>query len=164
MRIRFDLDFDGFPWPGPLQEDVASFGEQWVGPRGLLSLLETQLGLGGVNMPEALRAAALVPAILATKGFWTASAQTDPLSVADTLLHWRDTLWEAGWRGQPLSPRLKDLSQLVAGVQPGIADRLAAVAASLGGAKTDVRLLELNETRASYSHACRCVFDALERR
>lgn len=164
MRIRFDLDFDGYPWPGPLRKAEAAFGEQWVGPCGLLGLLETQLGLGGVDVPEALRSVALVPPMLATKGFWTASAQADLLGVADTLLRWRDTLWESGWRGQPISPRLKELSQLMAGVQPGMPDRLSAVAAALvEGAITDLRTLELNEKRAGYSQAWRSVFDSLEK-
>lgn len=44
---------------------------------GHVSLLETQLGLGGVTVPEALRSAALVPLILQTRGFWTSCLGQD---------------------------------------------------------------------------------------
>ena len=35
MHIRFDLDFDGETWPGPLRGRGAVAGEAWVGPQGL---------------------------------------------------------------------------------------------------------------------------------
>lgn len=104
VRIRFDVDFDGYPWPGPLQATTATFGDQWVGPQGLLSLLETQLGLGGLTQPDGVRSAALVPRVLATKGFWSASALVDPMGVAAALLDWRDALWSGGWPGRASHP------------------------------------------------------------
>jgi len=80
VRILFDPTFDATPWPGPLAARDAVAGEAWAGPRFLLNLLETQLGLGGPVVPAALRAAALVPALRARDGFWSASAEVDPPS------------------------------------------------------------------------------------
>lgn len=162
MKVRFDVEFDGYPWPGPLGNGNAAFGEVWTGQQGLLGLLEVQVGLGGPAIPEALRAAALVPAIRKTSGFWSRSAEVDPIGVAGTLLHWRDLLWAAGWRGQSLSSRLKDLATLQAAVTPGTPDRLDAIASCLTTRKTDLKVLELTESRSHYSHAWRAVFDALE--
>src|SRR6185436_13334220 len=77
VRVTFDPTFDATPWPGPLTDRDASAGEAWAGPRFLLNLLETQLGLGGPVVPAALRAATLVPALRATAGFWSDSAEVD---------------------------------------------------------------------------------------
>src|SRR5450631_743946 len=100
MQIRFDADFDGFPWPGPLGLRRATFGEIWAGPRGLTGILETQLGLGARWESDAMRAAAIVPLVRDTEGFWNVSASVDPMGVARTLLSWRDVLWACGWRGE----------------------------------------------------------------
>lgn len=162
MRIRFDVDFDGYPWPGPLQEKHAAFGETWVGPRGFLDLLETQLGLTGLAEPDIIRAAALVPAVRHTPGFWTQSATVDPLGVARTLLQWRDELCSGGWRGQGLSPRLKDLASLRDAIIGGTPDRLARVTYELSRTRTDIQVLELFEERSQYPQLWRNVFAALE--
>jgi hypothetical protein len=47
LKITFDVALDGWGWPGPLGSAAFVFGEAWVGPMGLLGLLETRLGLGG---------------------------------------------------------------------------------------------------------------------
>ena len=166
MNIRFDVDFDGYPWPGPLSGSspgaTARFGHQWLGPKGFLGLLETQLGLGGPSNPEGVRAASLVPVILATQGFWSASALVDPLGVAGTLLKWRDVLWSGGWRGEGLTPRLKDLGTLTDAVLGGIPDRIAAVAERLSETPTDIQTVELTEVRKHYPHAWQAILSALE--
>ena len=36
MEIRFDPDFDGGAWPGPLHDREAVAGEAWLGELGLL--------------------------------------------------------------------------------------------------------------------------------
>lgn len=162
MRIRFDVEYDGYPWPGPLLHADAAFGQIWTGPHGLLGLLETQLGLGGPTEPDSLRAAALVSPIQRTKGFWSDSASVDPIGVAAELLRWRDDLWAAGWRGQGLSTRLKDIAQLIPAVIPGTADRLIQVTEKLQQHKTDLQTLELVEPRAGHSRVWKDIFVALQ--
>ena len=51
MKITFDPAFDSGYWPGPLQDRNAASGEIWVGPSGLLGLLETMTGLSGPPVP-----------------------------------------------------------------------------------------------------------------
>lgn len=146
MRIFFDPTFDATPWPGPLADRAAAAGEAWAGPRFLLNLLETQLGLGGPAVPAALRAAALVPALRAREGFWSASAEVDPLGTARMLLEWRDALWMAGWRGEALREgRIGALARVTAGALPGPPDRIAAVADVLARRGADVEELSLLE-------------------
>ena len=106
MRITLGIDFDHGYWPGPLLDREASAGEAWVGPAGLLSILETALGLGGPHESEALRAARLVPRVLEADGFWSESARHNPLTAARTLLRWRDRLWMQGWQGERVSCQL----------------------------------------------------------
>lgn len=165
MRIVFDPTFDATPWPGPLAARDASAGEAWAGPRFLLNLLETQLGLGGPAVPAALRAASLVPTIAATEGFWSASAIVDPLGTARTLLDWRDALWMAGWRGEALrAGRLTALATVTSTALPGIPDRVAAVAAALDRRAADVEELVLVEPTDDLPPAWRGVIDRLAKR
>ena len=131
MKLFFDLDFDGNSWPGPLGEKKAVIGEAWVGPIKLLGILETAFGLGGRYESDAGRAAALVPAVRNTKGFWSKSAEVDPLGVARTLLRWRDELWMEGWKGEGVATRLEQLSQVTRELDPGLPDRARAVIAAI---------------------------------
>jgi ATP-dependent helicase/nuclease subunit B len=163
VRIVFDPTFDATPWPGPLASRDATAGEAWAGPRFLLNLLETQLGLGGPVVPTALRAATLVPAIRASEGFWSASAQVDPLGTARTLLDWRDALWMAGWRGEALKEgRLGALARVTKAAPPGTPDRIAAVAAALQRRAADVAELTLVEPSDDLPPAWRIVIDRLQ--
>lgn len=146
MRVLFDPTFDATPWPGPLAACEATAGEAWAGPRFLLNLLETQLGLGGPAVPAALRVAALVPALRAREGFWSASAEVDPLGTARMLLEWRDALWMAGWRGEALREgRMGALARVTGGALPGVPDRVAAVVDVLARRPSDLDELVLVE-------------------
>jgi hypothetical protein len=100
MKLTFDSDFDHGAWPGPLGGRTAAAGEDWVGELGLLGRLEVALGVGDPPVSRAERAAALVPRLRAVEGFWTRSAEVDPLGTAERLLEWRDELWLRGWRGE----------------------------------------------------------------
>ena len=51
MQITFGMYLDGVPW----SHKQASSGEVQVGPLGLLSLLETKLGLTGPVVHPAVR-------------------------------------------------------------------------------------------------------------
>lgn len=107
-------------------------GERWVGPRGLLGLLETMLGLGGPGFSQVERAAALVPTLDAASGFWRQSFENDCFATAAALLRWRDELWFCGWTGQSEpGGRLCELAEVTQNVLPGYPDRLAAVANAL---------------------------------
>ena len=162
MRIVFDPTFDATPWPGPLAARDASAGEAWAGPRFLLNLLETQLGLGGPVVPAALRAAALVPALRASDGFWSASAAVDPLGTARMLLEWRDALWMAGWRGEPLrAGRLAALARVTADALAGFPDRVATVADVLARRAADVAELALVEPTDDLPPLWRVVIERL---
>jgi len=165
VKLVFDLDFDGSTWPGPLADQEASAGEAWVGNRGLVDILETTLGLGGPELSATERAAALVPAALSTSGFWSRSAESDPMGTARTLLHWRDSLWLCGWRGQQLTPRLRDLAIVTSGVFPGMPDRMAAIADALGHRPTDCGIEEITrlEPAAGVPLSLSDVFAALEK-
>lgn len=162
MRILFDPAFDATPWPGPLAVRRAVAGEAWAGPRFLLNLLEAQLGLGGPPVSAARRAAALIPALRARAGFWSASAEVDPLGTARTLLAWRDALWMAGWRGEALRVgRIPALAEVTGGALPGIPDRIAAVVEALGRRGADVAELVLLEPTEDLPPLWRAVLTGL---
>lgn len=164
MKLKFDLDFDGNVWPGPLSGRDAVVGEVWVGPKKLLNILETAYGLGGLYQGEASRAASLVPAVRHTKGFWINSAEVDPLGSARTLLRWRDELWMGGWRGRGVAPRLEELAGVTAGVFPGIPDRIQAVIGAVSKYKSGwkIREISLRESQEYLPALWKWLFQALQ--
>jgi len=143
LTITFDPAFDQGFWPGPLDGRKAVTGEMWNGPLGLLDLLETMTGLRGPGLPPVLRAASLVPELRSKEGFWSASAEVDPLGTAAKILEWRDFLKMHGWQGQECSIRLRQLAQVTKDVLPGIPDRLLAVEQSLSSASNALTSLTL---------------------
>jgi hypothetical protein len=167
LQVRFGLDLDGPAWPSTLGEADSRAGVAQVGPAGLLGLLETRLGLGAPPVSAGLRAASLVPAVRSTDGFWSDSAQVDPVGVAVELLRWRDELANHGWDGQSVSPRLEQLSAVTRGALPGTADRLRACCAALtacpGGAGID-RITMLQEDLDESPPIWQDVFSALRAR
>ncbi len=163
MRIVFDPDFDSGAWPGPLADRDASAGEVWVGAAGLLSQLETRLGLGGPETATVERISSLLAPVRQVDGFWSRSAEADAVETAATLLRWRDLLWEAGWRGQGTSRRLAELADVTRDVPPGFADRLAAVPQELVGHSPRIAVVELVEQVADdLQPAWRRILDALK--
>jgi hypothetical protein len=143
VKVVFSLDFDGGAWPGPLAGREAAAGETWVGPAGLLDLLETRLGIGEALDPPCVRAAGLVAAILRIDGFWSRSAAVDALGTARRLLDWRDALRLHGWRGEAASPRLGALAHVTADARPGWPDRLEAIARALARRGAGLQRLEV---------------------
>ena len=118
------------------------FDELTCGPRGFLQLLETRLGLRSLpasNVP----ACAPIPQSRGGSGkdqpvFFKESSRQDSLATARVLLRWRDELIVSGWNGlatESDQPRLQDLASLEkivkTMVEPGEADRLAAVSLEL---------------------------------
>ncbi len=164
MRIVFDPDFSAGSWPGPLRGREASAGEDWIGAERLAQVLETALGLPAPRLSASERAALLVPAVVATPGFWSASARMDPLGSARRLLEWRDHLAMAGWRGEGRAPRLRELGEVVRTAAPGLPDRLVALAAVLGRRSAHVDEVRLLAPVEEFELLWRRLFDGLARR
>jgi ATP-dependent helicase/nuclease subunit B len=153
MRLTFDPDFDSGFWPGPLPPNSprkAAVGEAWVGPLILLGTLETALGLGGLFPSHSDRTISLAKTVVDQEGFWSKSAEKDPIGVARTLLRWIDWLKFHGWDGQPPppsanTPRLTDLAKIAPAALPGTPDRLNAVSAALSKRRPDIESIESYE-------------------
>jgi ATP-dependent helicase/nuclease subunit B len=153
MRITFDPDFNGGFWPGPLRltpGKTATAGETWVGPRILRGILETALGLGGIFPSRSERTISFAQTVLVQEGFWSKSAEKDPIGVARVLLRWIDRLKLHGWNGQPppktaRALRLTDLSKIAPSVLAGTPDRLNAIAAALDKHRPDIESIETYE-------------------
>lgn len=147
-KIVFDPCFDSGAFPGPLAGRKAVVGESWVGPYGLLNILETALGLAGSTTAQAERAASLLPTMQTASGFWSESFAVDPFGTAEVLLHWRDALAIQGWKGEG-GGRLDQLAKITSGVQAGFPDRLAAVVKALEdrdpGSMEIMRLLPVDD-------------------
>lgn len=142
MQLIFGVGCDGsaypeFPGGGPGAVNAAV-----VGPRGLVQVLETQLGLTGPVSNEAVRIAAYASKMKALvtrskSAFFAQSFVSDPWATAEILLSWRDDLVSDGWTTAPADiPRIDDLALIEVEGQslpPGVADRLRAVMTALKG-------------------------------
>ena len=149
MLVRFGLHRDG---QHPASLDTA-VGEITVGPRGLLRLLEGDLGIAPVEA-HASEAIALYRSCLDEANdltrFYHASFSVDPVGVARTLFAWRREWYLHGWDGtfpNTVPPRLTDLAaveKLAAGrVPPGFGERIRRILALLESRRTQVDALEL---------------------
>jgi len=114
-----------------------------VSPERLAQALEMALGLPTPTMSGGERAALLVPAVMATQGFWSASADVDAFGSARRLLEWRDQLAMAGWQHGAHEPRLHALAELTRQAPPGLPDRLTAITASLSRRNPHMDALQL---------------------
>lgn len=108
MIVRFGLELDR------LLADISQtrLGYVTTGPVTFLSILETQLGLVASTKPPATRLVqyrACLKHFDSPKRFYHASFQIDDLSVARTLLNWRDEWYMAGWDGKFLEKSGKRL-------------------------------------------------------
>jgi hypothetical protein len=161
MTLVFDTAFDHGSWPGPLAADSAKAGERWVGVLGLIGELETQLGLGGREVGQAERVAAIYPTVANSAGFWSQSAAVDPFGVAARLLHWRDTLRMHGWTTTDAG-RLCELRSATALAPPGIPDRVDAIIDAIQEQQFALRSLRLGTPRDLLPKRLRDLLDALE--
>jgi hypothetical protein len=164
VRITFGIDFDDGYWPGPLGERQATAGEVWVGPSGLLGLLETALGLGRPQQSALLRAATLIKRVGDTEGFWSRTAEVDPLGAARTLLEWRDELRLAGWRGEAPTPWLRQLAAVTEAAPPGFADRVVDVTEALERRSVGFEEIVLGEDPGELARSWRRVLSLLKDR
>ncbi|WP_422116625.1 PD-(D/E)XK nuclease family protein [Brachybacterium sp. UNK5269] len=132
MRIEFGWSLDGAAWA----DGAGATGTARLGPRGLVQLLQTRLGLTRPAVEPAVRIAQylrlLEEHLAAQPGAWPArSFAVDPWSTAGRLLRWRDAAVETGWRAGAgnLPARLATLRDLEASVRLGAAGTLAPSAA-----------------------------------
>lgn len=130
MRLIFGVAADGRAYPATAAA-AGDLDAGVVGPAGLASLLEAQLGLGGPVASRAVRTAVYLAKVRAVgEGrFWDRSLANDPWSTATTLLEWRDILIAGGWPGVRVGlARVDDLAAVEAAgapMPPGLTDRLA---------------------------------------
>jgi hypothetical protein len=127
----------------------SALGNVTTGCLGLLAWLESQLGLVA---PEVSFTARMVPYLNCLREcdngerFYSESLYKDEFGVAGTLLHWRDTWYEAGWDGAGFdsgaSARLRDMASVEEVVQgkvpPGLGERVQRVIEALGATDLDV--------------------------
>jgi hypothetical protein len=107
------------------------------------------------------RAALLVPAVIATQGFWSASASVDAFGSARRLLEWSDQLAMAGWQREAHEPRLQALANLTRQAQPGLPDRLAVVTTVLQRRNPHIDELRLLAPAGQFEPLWQRVFTAL---
>ena len=114
-----------------------TLGEAVVGPLGLLTILETQLGLLAEHPSRVERVVqyqGCLRRVDSASRFYHRSFATDALGAAATLLDWRDQWHLAGWNGTMPSGapvRLADMAEVEElareAVAPGVGERLACV-------------------------------------
>lgn len=163
MRVVFDFALDGPAWPGPLGHGDDAYGEAWVGPEGLIGLLETRLGLGAQHPSALNRACALVGRLRQVPGFWSRSFEVDPLGTSRRLIRDRDELALWGWSGQTFSPRLGALHEATRELPAGVPDRLRAIGGAIARRKAQLTHLITHTPIGAMPYMWRQVFDALAR-
>ncbi len=137
MHVTFGLYLDARQGPSPTNY----FNQPVVGRLGLLSLLETYLGLAKPDVSSARRVAVYSGLLRAHDNgerFYSESFKADSIGTAARLLTWRDEWRLGGWGGnaQPEHPlRLRELAAVetaAAGTLPaGEAERLLLVMQAL---------------------------------
>lgn len=98
MKVSFGLYLDGLKPIPP--RNVA--GTVVVGPKGLLELLETQLGLSTSYAHPSQASFSYLQCLREVSSpdrFFHRSLEIDPVNVARALLDWREQWYEAGWDG-----------------------------------------------------------------
>lgn len=128
MQIEFGWTLDGAGWADAATRRGVT-GQARMGPRALVQLLQTRLGLTRPAVDQAVRIAqyqqliaqhltpidqSLPDPAAGPASFWPArSFRVDPWSTARQLLRWRDATVEAGWAptaaASPLPARLDAL-------------------------------------------------------
>ena len=160
MHVTFGLSLDARQ--GPSTRDY--FNAPVVGRMGLLSLLETYLGLSAPELHSANRVAAylgLLQQLNDGKRFYSQSLKIDSVGTAARLLSWRDEWRMGGWAGQAEATSPRRIVELAAvegasmgRLAPGEAERLAAVAAALAaGEPKPIQSVALLEDLPEYPWA-----------
>lgn len=167
MVITFGLKLDH---ESPLKK--ASLAESRVGVPGMLTLLESRLGLAAQGVSQTRR---LTGALLALDGLYQraesygrVSFERDRFAVAELFLNYRDELMLAGWDGVILlngSPRLAAISQfanlLDTDLRCGVGDRLLAIHSALKERPLAWSSVNAIGTKQDYSLAWQKVLESL---
>ena len=167
MHIVFGLHLDGLK---PKMPRTAA-GSVTVGPKGMLDVLETQLGLSAptphpseapLSYLQFLREAS------SPDRFFYRSLQIDQVNVARTLLDWREQWYEAGWDGtfpNDAPTRLADMAaveRIAKGRGPLThGERVQQVAETLAVRQTQIQQVELHTPLDNFPYAWQRVLDAL---
>ena len=166
MHIHFGLKIDGAPDISPIDR----LGYARVGPQGMLTLLEGELGLSRPQPSQGKRILDYAEALAACGGnrFYRASFDVDRLGVARELLCWRDAWYLDGWRGQfdqNAPVRMCDMGAVEAiakkHLAPGIGERLADVALRLTEQRTQIESVHLLDPLDDFPLRWRRVLDLL---
>lgn len=149
MTITFGLHLDGQRAIQPANR----LGNMAVGPLGLLTILETQLGMLAEHPSHAERIVQYRNCLAladAPSRFYHATFATDALGTAATLLKWRDLWYLHGWDGQfsaAGNDRLTDLSAVEQHAQqlvsPSLGERLFSVMNLMETRKPAIDLVRL---------------------
>lgn len=174
LRVVLGLEADATCWPRTTDGTSAEAGGRVTGPRGLVGLLETSLGLRVPAVSAARRLACWRRKLALADGpgrFWHDSLAADAMATARLLLGWRDSLVEAGWTAGRLRappPRLADLAaaeEAGPALPAGPADRLRVVLSTLRDDRPPeppVAQLRLLDRRGALPPHLRDLLDALE--
>lgn len=149
MKLRLGLHLDGQHG----RHAVNQLGASDIGPLGLLTILETQLGLVPAQISSSERIVQYRDCLLKLDGesrFFHESLVADDFGTAGSLLSWRDNWLLHGWtREIPAgsSQRLRDMADVeqiaLRQVSPGMAERLVAISNALGRRKHLIDSIEL---------------------
>uniref|UniRef100_UPI0005EB94E1 PD-(D/E)XK nuclease family protein n=1 Tax=Desulfonatronum thioautotrophicum TaxID=617001 RepID=UPI0005EB94E1 len=174
MQIILGYSFDGGAYPDALGDAEAVSGKVVVGPMGLLSILETRLGLKGPSRHPAVRIGQYLARLQAVdhgRRFYSKSFEADAWATANELLGWRDALVFGGWDGkaiQGMSARLGDLVDVESleqpALSPGIGERLQSVVSAHAGVTQEhvgISSLELIEPEQEWPLPWRNLFQIL---
>ena len=148
QKIRFGLTLDGERgW-----QARNALGCSTVGPLGLLSIMETQLGLTRTERSQAERVVQMRECLVAARSgtrFYEKSFRVDELGTAAAILAWRDQWHEHGWDGSApadAAARIQDMAAIDSlartRVFPGVGERLNAIASVLALRRPPIESIE----------------------
>lgn len=167
MKITFGLHLDGQrSW-----HRRNLFGHASVGPMGLLTLLETFLGLPKPLESEGeriLQYRELLAKLDTPERFYHRSFEADQYAVARVLLGWRDAWHLHGWEGkfsQAVPRRLSDIAEIEQHVPdqlaPSIGGRLAAIAEALNQRQHPIESVDVIDPISDFPLRWRSVLQKL---
>ncbi|MDQ7002477.1 MAG: PD-(D/E)XK nuclease family protein, partial [Ghiorsea sp.] len=158
MQIVFDMAYDQGVAPNGLMAGESSLGKLFVGPQGLLNVLEAHLGLTSKDTHHAMRIQGYMESMLAVvaqpeAAFFKLSLEADAWSSAKQCIDYRDELVLAGWDGNDLPTQSAKLHALAAvervfpeALKKGLGDRLHSVLAVLANnPKLHIQSVTLHE-------------------